>query len=188
MQGLGTGFTPAGAATFSRLIGHFILDEIQKKLLNKAGRILARRAYSRGEMEIKLARIASDDEVEEALRRLEELDLLNDAKYAYNFALCRIKQDRWGPIRVQHALLRSRVAPETADAAIARVRLEIGDDVALAGYLDQLRRKHELPSDRKGIRKLILHLRRRGFKEETIHTALERVISPAAWECFETGE
>jgi SOS response regulatory protein OraA/RecX len=61
-----------------------IEGESAKKLLQKAGRLLAWRAYSRGELEAKLRSQAEEKEIQAVLGRLEELNLLNDEQYAYN--------------------------------------------------------------------------------------------------------
>ena len=98
-----------------------------RKLMSQAGRVLSRRAHSRGELRRKLARHAEPDLIEPVLDRLEELKLLNDADYAYNFALCRMKQDGWGPLKVFHSLRKHDVAPELVEKAIGRVRDEAGD-------------------------------------------------------------
>ena len=163
-------------------------DELLKKLLSRAGAILARRAHSRGEIRVKLAKFADPDDVERTLDRLEAVNLLNDADYAYNFASSRIRQQGWGPLKVRQSLLRRHVAPLVTEEALDRLRQEIGDDVILGDYLKRFCQKSGLPRDRKGIQRLINHLRRRGFVDETIYGALRRAVPEAAWENFETGE
>jgi SOS response regulatory protein OraA/RecX len=160
----------------------------QKQLLKKAGTLLTRRAYSRGELRIKLSKLAGEPEVEAALNHLQQLNLLNDMDYAYNFALYRIKHDGWGAIKVHHALLHRHVAEELIDAAIARVRQEVTDEVALNGYLQRYCRKMGLPKDNKSIAKLIARLQRRGFHEQAIYPTLQRIIPASVWQRFETGE
>ncbi len=162
--------------------------ESPKKLLSRAGNLLARRAYSRGEMRAKLAGLAEADEVEAALDRLEALNLLNDSEYAYNFASGRMGAQGWGPIKVRHSLLRRHIAPQLIEAALDRVRAEVGDETILREYLNRHCRRAGLPNDRRGIQKLVGHLRRRGFSDATIYGTLRRLIPGAAWECFETGE
>jgi len=162
--------------------------ELQKKLLNRAGNLLAKRSYSRGEMRIKLSKLAEPADVENTLERLEALNLLNDSDYAYNFAFSRIRLQGWGPIRVRHSLLHRQVAHQIIEAAIDRVWQDVGDRVVLREYLDRHCRKTGIPQDRKGIQKLIGHLRRRGFVDATIYSTLRQMIPDGAWECFETGE
>lgn len=162
--------------------------EVSKMLMTRAGRLLSHRPYSRGELRQRLARLAEQERVEEALNRLEELNLLNDSDYAYNFALCRMKQDGWGPLKVLQSLQRREVAPALAESAIDRIRQENGEDALLREYVDRHCRKIGLPRDLRGIHRLISHLQRRGFREETIFKALREKIPAVAWRRFETGD
>lgn len=162
--------------------------ELRKKLMAWAGRLLLRRAYSRGEMAAKLSKLADESEVEEILHHLEELNLLNDAEYAYNLATYRLKQQGWGPLKVRHDLLRRHVAPHIVESALDRNCKEAGEQPFLRDYLERYSRKSEMPSDRKGIRQLILHLRRRGFTNEIIYSTLRQIIGRDAWQRFEHGE
>jgi len=158
------------------------------KIMHKAAALLARRSYSRGELGAKLTTLGDPDQIEPVLDRLEELNLLNDADYAYNSAVRWIRQEGWGPVKVLHMLKRRQVSSSLAETAIDRVRMEISDTAALESFLDRRGRTHPLPGDRKGIQKLVMSLRRRGYPEEAIWDVLRRRIPAAAWQNFETGE
>jgi regulatory protein len=162
--------------------------KLKNKLMNKAGRLLARRLYSRGEMKLKLARFAETKDVEPVLDRLQELNLLNDGNYAYNFALYRIRQEGWGPIKVLHSLIRRHVEPDLAQSAIERVRQEESDESVLNEYIEKSFRKGAVPASRKELRKLIDHLRRRGFLDDTIYKSLRQRIPAAVWRTFDMGD
>jgi len=162
--------------------------ESSQKLLHKAGMLLARRAYARGELKSRLIKTADEESVESVLNQLERLNLLNDAEYAYNFAFCRMKQDAWGGLRIRQSLILRHVAPDLIETALSRVLAEIGERGSLEEYLKRQNQKRGLPTDRKGIQRLVLHLRRRGFNDELIYSALRRVIQPADWQRFETGD
>jgi len=149
--------------------------------------LLARRAYSRGELRDKLSGLASHEELEEALRRLEDLHLLNDSDYAYNFASNRIRQRAWGPVKVYHALVRRQVPPGIAESALERVREEAGEHLWLEGYLEKYWRTRHLPRNRRDIGRLVVHLRQRGFHEETILEVLRRSIPAEVWRSFDIG-
>ena len=161
---------------------------LQKILLKKAGDLLSHRAYSRGELGSKLGKVAEECQVEAALDRLEELNLLNDAEYAYNFALYRIKREGWGPDKVRYSLTRRQIANKTIQTVLEKIRSELGEEFALVEYLQKYCRKQGLPNDPKGVRKLVAHLRRRGFDEDIIFRALERVIPATVMQSFEPGE
>ena len=66
-------------------------NERHKLLMKKAGALLARRAYTRGELRDRLVKTSGETPVESILDRLEQLNLLNDAAYAYNLASPWIK-------------------------------------------------------------------------------------------------
>lgn len=162
--------------------------EAQKLLLKKAGALLARRSYSRAELGSRLAKFADKMQVETALDRLASLNLLNDEDYAYNFALRRIKEQGWSPARVIDSLLRCKVEQPAIDSAMARVRNEEGLENLLDSSMKQYCKKNGLPSDPKDIRRLISHLRRRGFDEDDVYRALRQAMPDAALQSFETGE
>lgn len=159
-----------------------------KKLMHKAGALLARRAYSRGQLRDKLAPLGETEQIESVLDRLEQLKLLNDAEYAYNSASRWIRQEGFGPAKVHHLLRRRQISGAVAEGAIERVRRETSDRDALADYLLRRSRTRPLPADRKAIRKLMMSLGRRGFSQEVIWEVLRRKIPASAWREFDTGE
>ncbi len=162
--------------------------EPSKKIMQKAGSLLARRAYSRGQLRDKLAPLGESGHVESVLDRLEQLGLLNDAEFAYNLASRWIRQEGFGPAKVYHLLRRRQISAAAADAAVERVRREISDHDALADYLARRSRTRQLPADRRAIHKLILSLQRRGFSQEVIWEVLHDAIPVSAWKDFQTGE
>ncbi|HTY62120.1 MAG TPA: RecX family transcriptional regulator [Acidobacteriota bacterium] len=162
--------------------------EIHKLLMKKAGAILARRAHSRAELQAKLADMADEVEVEAVLERLERLNLLNDFEYAYNFALRRMRRLGWSRTRVENALLGHQVSSAVIERALEKMNESGGEQSVLNSYLLKRYGKSGLPADVKGVRKLILHLRQRGFEEENILGALRGKIPDATLQRFETGE
>ena len=161
--------------------------------MKQAAALIARRAHSRGELRRKLAaaqKMEKADEIEAVLDRLEHLKLLNDAEYAYNFAFYRIKDLSWGEEKVRKALLGRDVTKADADRALERVREEIepgGMDGALMEYVESCCRKHGTPSTLKDAQKLARRLAGRGFDENTITGALQRII-PDIFRHFEAGD
>jgi regulatory protein len=161
---------------------------LQKAILKKAGSLLARRPYSRGELRMKLAGLAGESEVESALNRLEQLNLLNDADYAYNFAFYRIQRERWGPAKVRESLLRRHLSPAIIESALNRIQNEQGNDQALIECIQKRCGNQAPPTDPKDIQKLILYLRRRGFDGDAIFRALRHMLPSAATAHFEIGD
>jgi regulatory protein len=166
-----------------------VMDEgPQKALMKQAGSLLARRAYSRGELQMKLAKMAGDSDIESTLNRLERLNLLNDADYAYNFAVDRIRRQGWGPAKVRDSLLRRHISQAIIESALERVRNEPGNELALTECIKKRYGKQALPTCPKDVQKLISYLRRRGFDDDAILHALKSALSAAAIQRFETGE
>jgi regulatory protein len=163
-------------------------SEIHSMLLKKAGALLARRAYSRFEMQKKLISIGKEHEVESVLDHLERLKLLNDADYAYNFVFRRIRQQGWSPAKVRSALLQKHVGQDSIEFALQQVRNEIDDAAVILAYVQKHCGKKGLPADMKGILKLLMHLRHRGFDEENIFRALKDKVPAEALQRIQTGE
>jgi regulatory protein len=163
-------------------------SELHKALLHKAGTLLARRAYSRGELRNKLLKIAQERPVENVLERLEQLNLLNDADYAYNFALYRMKHEGWGQAKVRASLFSRHVAEGDVEAALQRVLSALGGEPDLVESMRKFCGKSWPPTEAKHLHRLIMHLRRRGFDEEHIYSALKRGIPAAILQRFGIGE
>jgi regulatory protein len=161
---------------------------LQKMLLKKACALLAHRAYSRGELGSKLSKAAADHPVDAILDHLEQLNLLNDAEYAYNFAFYRIKDKGWGPAKVHDSLLRRHISPKNIREALERIRSELGEEFALVEHLQKHCWKKGPPADPKEVRKLVWHLQRQGYDDQIIFRALGRVIPAIVLQRFETGE
>ncbi len=159
-----------------------------RDLMNLAGSLLSRRAFSRGELRDRLSRLGEAQQIESLLDRLEQLRLLNDADYAYNFASRWMLQEGWGPIKVLHLLLQRKVPAPVAEAAIDKVHQEVTDTGILEAYVDRFWQTHPLPEHPQGIRRLISRLQRRGFPEDTIRSVLRHKLPPAAWLKLEMGE
>ena len=170
--------------------------------MKRAAALIAGRAHSRGELRRKLAapqkteEAPKTEEIEAVLDRLEHLNLLNDAEYAYNFTFYRISDLGWGEEKVRDALLDRDVAKAVVDRALRRVREESAPDgdpggnvaVALTEYVKGYCRKHGTPSSLKDAQKLARHLAGRGFDEDKIIGALQRIIPPEIFRHFETGD
>ena len=159
-----------------------------KKLLRKAGSLLARRPYSRGELRNKLAKMGDSSHVEIVLDRLERLNLLNDVDYAYNFTLNRVTQQGWSIPRVSNSLQKRQVAQSTIDSVTARIHSERGDENSLNACIEKYCGRKGRPSDAKDVGRLVSHLRRHGFDADDIQRALKSVLPDKHLRRFETGD
>ncbi|MBN2317796.1 MAG: regulatory protein RecX [Acidobacteria bacterium] len=163
-------------------------SELEKKLQKKAVALLSRRAYSRGEIRQKLLKIADEPMVEIVLDRLEQLKLLNDLDYAYNFAFYRIGREGWGPEKIRRALYNRQVSDSNIATALDQIRSLVGDHYALADYLKKYFGKKGMPEDLNSARNLVSHLRRRGYHRNSIISVLKNMLPSELMRYFETGD
>jgi len=163
-------------------------------LMKHAAALIARRAHSRGELRRKLAaaqKTEKSEEIEAVLDRMERLNLLNDAEYAYNYAFYRINSLGWGEEKVREALLDRDVAKAITNRALERVREVIAPDGmedALMEYVKGYCRKHGTPSCLKDAQKLARRLTGRGFDEDRIIGALQEIVPPEILRHFEIAD
>jgi SOS response regulatory protein OraA/RecX len=153
-------------------------------LIKKAASFLAKRSYSTEELRKKLARYDVNASVEAVLARLEQLNLLNDCEYAYNFALCRIKQHGWSSRKIEYALIEKGVSSSIAESALERAHAELGEDVILHAEIKKYCAQKGVPPDSKSFGKLRSRLLQRGFEDDNIVNAMHALFP----DVIETGE
>jgi regulatory protein len=142
-----------------------------------AGRFLGTRPRSRWEVEQRLRRSGtSDDVVAVTLARLERIGFVDDVAFARWWVEQRDRHAPRGRVALETELRAKRVPP----AVIAELRMPEGDDPAVAeddradAALERHLRGRPLPDDRKALQRLGMFLVRRGFSPETARAALRR--------------
>lgn len=143
----------------------------QPSLFARATAALARRDYSRKELDRKLSRALKEGEtydmVTEVLDRLESAGYLSDERFAETRA--RVRSRTLGDARIRRELRQSGVSSEHVEAAME----EIEEPEEVRAYRIWKRRFDELPKDRKERDRQIRFLMYRGFSMG----AISRVIS-----------
>ena len=144
-------------------------------------RAIARRAHARVDLTRRLVqRQHPPAAVEAALARLAEHGLLDDARFAEQFAARRARRGR-GPARIIYDLLAQGVERRTAEAALARALSEEGWDGPRAVRAVAERRAAQLralpPADRR--RRLVAFLKRRGFDGSEMWAVVGEVCTGA---------
>jgi len=165
-----------------------VTSEFQNKLQKKAAALLSRRGYSRGEMRLKLMKLADASTVEAVLDHLERLKLLNDYDYAYNFALSRTGREGWGPEKIRQALYNRQVSDPEISAALDEIRALVGEDYALEDYLQKYFGKKGRPENFQSARNLMKHLVRRGYPRDSIINVLKYSLPKELMRYFYTGD
>ncbi len=134
---------------------------------DRALRLLARRARTRHELGAALAA----DGITEPVRRgilaeLEEQGLVDDRRFAVEYARSRAEARFHGPHRLRHDLRRLGVARADVDAAIEAVFG--GEEQAARARALVARRLGDGPVDERAVRRIVGLLRRRGYDYEVV--------------------
>lgn len=139
-------------------------------------RLLAQRSYSaKGLREKLLKKEFPPEETDAALARFMESGLIDDRKFAQNFARARLTGTSASPRRVRQLLVQKGIASSIADEAIAAIVED--EQIDIDAVLERVaRRKLESLKDEdplKARQKLFGFLARRGYDLD----AVKRVVS-----------
>ena len=136
-------------------------------------RALTRRAHSIHEMKQYLHRRAEDDALLPPLiARLRELNYLDDARYALNFARTHAQSRRQGRFRIARELRNRGVPDQHIEAALEAVFAETDEaSIVRAQIKRRLSSKHG-PLDQKKIASLYRSLLRAGFSSDIIRSEM----------------
>jgi len=141
----------------------FMSGNSEPSLSARAMRLLARREHSRAELKRKLEPLAGEgDDLEILLDELAQRGWLSDARYAEQSV--RAKAQRYGPLKVAHALRAKGVGDETIAAAFRAAGSE-----GLSN-LEAVWKSHfkALPADERERARQVRFLQARGFPLEEV--------------------
>ncbi|MEX0638952.1 MAG: regulatory protein RecX [Balneolaceae bacterium] len=140
-------------------------------------RLLGRRDHTVAELIRKAARKGyTTASCQESVDELTAEGLLDDARFAINYAEEKSRTKRWGPKKIRAGLLKKGVQPEIANSALR----EIEDGLELIQNcvdLVERRRQHFYrESDHfKRKQKIVAWLRQKGYRSDTIRKALPQI-------------
>lgn len=147
-----------------------------EKLLTQAGRFLSYRPRSekeihlflRGKLRVETEKREHAQLVEDVLAHLRKEKLIDDLAFARWWVEQRLAFRPKGTLALHRELKEKGINRETIEEAL----VEFNEAQAATGLMERLRRRIKERDPRKAREKLIAHLKRRGFRWETI----ERVI------------
>ncbi|WP_111656252.1 regulatory protein RecX [Isoalcanivorax indicus] len=144
-------------------------------LRSSALNMLARREFARAELARRLYRKFGDDApVEPVLAWLEEMNFLNEARYAGMLVRSHIERGH-GLLRIRQTLQQNGIAPALAEQALAEADC---DWFALAAETRQRRFGQGAPADIKDKARQLRFLQYRGFTGEQCFAALDEAHDP----------
>ncbi|MEO8069161.1 MAG: regulatory protein RecX [Flavobacteriales bacterium] len=140
--------------------------------LKKCRALCARQERSKHELRLRLeAWDVPERNAEQVLLRLEKEDLLNEARFAEDFAVGHFRQKGWGKRMIQHAL-RSKELPER----LITVGLDAIDDTeyraALASLVRKRFRMERAPDKFIREQRVIRYLVGRGWEPDAVRLAI----------------
>ena len=141
----------------------------QKDLYNKALNYLARREYSRSELQRKLAQYSDNtDDITAVLLRLSEQNLQSDERFSESFI--HSKQGKYGNHRLLETLKQKGVDLATADEFLPNQEQQLATAVEIIHKKLGTPRLLTTTEQQKAYRFLLY----RGFSPETVKTALRK--------------
>ncbi|MCS6817959.1 MAG: RecX family transcriptional regulator [Blastocatellia bacterium] len=162
---------------------HVMTASRYQQLMNRAFRLLSRKALSTAELRAKLLEKAPEEEqlVEQVLARLRELGYLNDGQLASDYALMRLQLRPMGRRRLREELRRKRLPEEAIESALEQAYRHTDEESLIARAVQKWMRTKGRPRTTAEAKRLFDHLMRLGFEHEHIHRVL-REISKAPLE------
>jgi len=143
-----------------------------------AVKILAGRAYSAGEMRVKLQRKAErQSDIDGVVARLKDLRYLDDKKYAESFATARLENQQFGRNRVLRDLRERRIAPAVAERTVSKVYSEVDEPALIEDFVRRRYRsaaREGLFQEDKELAAAYRKLLRAGFSSGNIVRVLKR--------------
>ncbi len=142
-----------------------------------------RRAHSVFEMRRALGRRCAESAlVEEELARLRSQNLLDDARYAREFARARAAVRRQGRFRIAQELRRRGVSDRHIEAALDEVFAAHDEAALVRQRLERKLRSIRGPLDERRLASLYRTLLRAGFSPDQVRTAINSVARNAQFD------
>lgn len=151
---------------------------------NSALNSLDYRDHSEREIRTKLLRKYDADCVEEAVRKLVELDLVNDERYAENYALELYEHKKFGKMRIKSELRAKGIAADIANEAVDALFEEEEPD-NIQRIVDIIgKRYYNRMNDDVGRKKVFAALQRMGYSFSDIREAMSEFSDDEYFEDF----
>jgi regulatory protein len=147
-------------------------------LYDAAIKILVRRAHSVHEMKQALERRSEDAAlVKTVIARLKSAGLLDDARYASQFARQRTEGRKQGKFRVARDLRARGVSDRHIEAALAQTAQQADEATLIRQRIERRRRTFRGEIDEKKLASLYRSLLRAGFSADVIRRELKSFTS-----------
>jgi regulatory protein len=137
----------------------------------KALYLLEFRPHSRQELLTKILREYPEEAAMQAVTRVDELGLLNDEAYAADLAEEFLNRKGYGIHRARQELARRGIDRDLIEEVLSAVETDPEEQLR-----NLIRKKYKpLPTDRKGVEKVIAAMVRRGYEFSQVRHALQQL-------------
>ena len=143
-----------------------------RRAFNSALNSLDYRDHSEKEIRAKLMRKHGAEYVDEAVEKLIELDLINDRRYAENYARELFEHKKFGKIRIKSELIAKGIASDIASEAVNSL-FEDEEPDNIQRIVDIIEKKYyNRMNDEVGRKKVFSALQRMGYSFSDIREAM----------------
>jgi regulatory protein len=150
--------------------------ETESELYDVAVRALARRAHSVHEMKQKLERRAEDQSlVKNVIERLRRAGLIDDARYAKQFARQRTESRKHGKFRVARDLRARGIPDRHIEAALEEAAKETDEGALVRQRIERKLRSHRGEIDDRKLASMYRSLLRAGFSGDMVRRELKAI-------------
>ncbi len=143
----------------------------RNRAYEKALYLLEYRPHSRQELLTKILREYAEEAANEAVERVAELGLLNDEQYAADLAEEFLNRKGYGVHRARQELIRRGIDRDLTEQALNGV--ETDPEARLIAMITK--KYNPIPTDRKGVEKVIAAMVRRGYEFSQVRHALQQI-------------
>lgn len=155
-----------------------------RRAFNSALNSLDYRDHSEKEIRAKLLRKHDADYVDEAVEKLIELDLVNDERYAENYARELFERKKFGKMRIKSELRAKGISADIANAAVDELFEEEEPD-NVQRIVDIIgKRYYNKMNDEVGRKKVFSALQRMGYSFSDIREAMSEFSDDEYYEDY----
>lgn len=155
-----------------------------RRAFNSALNSLDYRDHSEKEIRAKLLRKHDADYVDEAVEKLIELDLVNDERYAENYARELFERKKFGKMRLKSELRAKGISADIANAAVEELFEEEEPD-NVQRIVDIIgKRYYNRMNDEVGRKKVFSALQRMGYSFSDIREAMSEFSDDEYYEDY----
>lgn len=155
-----------------------------RRAFNSALNSLDYRDHSEKEIRAKLLRKHDADYVDEAVEKLIELDLVNDERYAENYAHELFEHKKFGKMRIKSELRAKGISADIANAAVEELFDEEEPDNIQRIVDIIVKRYYNRMNDEVGRKKVFSALQRMGYSFSDIREAMSEFSDDEYYEDY----